>query len=172
VAHRRRAGGFRSGPKNNIWTSVLTEEEVVGTTPIENNIVQASDWTPANSGFERGTLLRIRGWLTVTASPVTAPIANFFAVIYLTDESNGVVDFSLLASYQTEDVLWTWGGQFAAGNAAAVEGRDIHREAIIDVKSMRKVTVGQQVRLSVVADTGSAVSMSGLIRGLMRKGGN
>ena len=60
----RRAGG--RGPKNNVWSVVLIENQVVDTTTIEGDIVNSGDLQAAASGFQRFTLLRIRGWLSVS----------------------------------------------------------------------------------------------------------
>ena len=173
MARRRFGRAVRRGPKNNIWTVILMDELTVGTTAIEVNIVQGSDWTGSVGGFQRATVMRVRGWLSVSADPTLTVATSYFMMIYVTDEDTAVQDPSALQTYADEDILWTGGFALAAGNAGAVEQRKAVYDTVIDIKSMRKLSIGQELRLSMISgDSGAAISVAGLLRGLVRKGGN
>ena len=65
MAGRRGRRAFRRGPKNYVWSAVLAIDQTVATgVTAGQNIVQAGDWAGA-VGFERATLLTVRGWLNV-----------------------------------------------------------------------------------------------------------
>ena len=159
------------GPKNNVWTTVLMDDIVVatlGAAPF--NIVQDTDWQ-AGAGQERATILRIRGWISVHNKTTTGvrPDGTWFAYICVLDEDAASSDASDPATYADEDILWTDGGQFTVTDTNA-SGEVSYRR--IDVKSMRKIRVGQQCRLVFQNSSTGDMQISGTVRALMRKGGN
>jgi len=170
VAGRRTRSRAR-GPKNQLWASLLFDEQAVAATAIEGAIVAAADWA-VNTGTERGTILRTHGWVCVSRDPTDTGNTPFFMMIYLTDKDTGVVDPSAIATYSEEDILWVGGTQYASGNAGAVEGA---RQAItmnIDVKSMRRITQGQELRFCIIAGDATGGVLSAVFRSLVRIGGN
>ena len=173
MAKRRfsRAVGPRKGPKNLVWASVLASSQNVGTgTFLSFNIVQDNDWVRA-SGLERATLLRIRGWWSwitkdATGSHDGGPI---FAYIGIYDEDETSADPSQVATYGEEDILWTSGLELPFTDSGA--GQTQFNEKI-DVKAMRRIRKGQEVRL-VIANKGvSDGELTLLVRGLLTIGGN
>ncbi len=168
---RRSRRGFSRGPKNNIWTVVQIEDLVISLTPFEANIVQPSEIQGAATSFQRFTLLRIRGWLSAAPNVVNVAAGSFVWAIYVTDEDavvRGPLDTIL---YTDDDVLATGGVQFGISGAGAVE-RNVGKTWDIDVKAMRKIDSGKEVRLTVESSVGNLTMISGVIRGLVRKGGN
>jgi len=165
-----RARGKPRGPKNQLWTVTLLNQAPVDDSPaIEAGIVEPADWSSV-AGFERATLLRVRGWISVVPNAGVVTPGTAFMMIYKTDADDPVRAPDVVAEYADEDVMWTmgvsWGIQAADGNGAAVT-------VPIDVKAMRKLTVADEIRFSVV--TGAATdscTVSGVIRGLVRVGGN
>ncbi len=171
MARRRRGFSARRGPKNQIWTVIVIEDVAVANTAVDSIIVASSDWSRGGS-FEKATVLRTRRWLSISTSPTQTVKAGFFAAIYAVDEDNTAVAAHLPALYSDEDVLWTGGFMIPAGNATAVE-RPAAFNFDIDVKSMRKINNGQELRLAtVVGASGLTTRMSGVIRALVRIGGN
>jgi len=170
VSSRRRYSAKR-GPKNNVWSVLVLEDVAISTTTIESAIVAPADWSGVTgTGFEKGTLLRIRGWLGFTLSQTSAAQTTLFGMIYVTDANDVVHSPALAASYATEDVLWSWGQIWPTGNASALE-KNATLSVPVDVKSMRKIDSSKQVRLALIVSTTSGVLISGVLRGLVRKSG-
>ena len=165
-----RARGVRrkSGPKNNVWSVVVMNQVAVSTTVIEFPIVESADWQGGIQGFQHGTLLRIRGWMSTAQVNTTAASVAVFAAVYVVDEDEATNDPSALVTYTDEDVLWTGGIQFTGGTTTAPGHSQLWD---VDVKTMRKINSGQDVRMTIVA-TGASILVSGILRGLVRRGGN
>jgi len=130
--------------------------------------VTAVDWEPNSASLERATIMRVRGWLSFSRSPIATVEVPIFLAMYVTDEDTGTSDPELAAFYSDEDVLWTYGIQFPVGNASAVEIGYSHN-VVVDVKAMRRITNGQELRLTFVASTSATITMSGVLRTLVRK---
>ncbi len=171
MARRRFRSAVSRGPKNNIWSVVLVDQQTVATTAIEGDIVNAADLQASATGFQRFTLLRIRGWLSFSKPVANQSAANIFFLIYTTDADAGVVSPINATTYATEDILYTQGLDFAANGAGAVEATT-PLNFDIDVKAMRKIDTSRDVRFSVVSSIAGGISMSAVLRGLVRKGGN
>jgi len=54
---------------------------LTATTVVEGNIVEASDLQAPLSGFQRFTLLRVRGWLSFSKDPVNTANSGIFIII-------------------------------------------------------------------------------------------
>ena len=165
---RRLQRAASRGPKNNVWTAILMDELAVDNTPaVDAVIVDKSDWSGA-SGNEKATLLRIRGYVNV--SKATGGATHMYMAIYVADKDTGVLSVSGVAAYVDEDILWTHGVNLPSSTAGTVMPVYVD----IDVKSMRRINSSQEVRLTMQGDIGNTTVMivSGVIRGLVRKGGN
>ena len=174
MSRMRRGSSIRAsrGPKNNVWTVVQAEAQVQTNTTVEAVIVAPTDWSGvAGLGLERATLLRVRGWLSAAPAVEDVSTGGIFFVIYVVDEDAALVNPLDVSTYVNEDVLWTGGAQFAGQGALAIETRP-SVEWEVDIKAMRKLTSGQEVRLAAQVITGLNVRWSGTLRGLVRKGGN
>ena len=149
----------------------MAENVALSSVVTEAVIVDSAEWQGAGTSFQRATLLRIRGWLSVCHDAQDASAGSFFAAIYVVDA--GVLPISPLnaALYTDEDVIWTGGWQSATFGAGAVETRIPH-VFDVDVKSMRKIETSREVRLTIVSTVGLDGRFSCLLRGLVRKGGN
>ena len=171
MASRRRARQERSGPKNQLWTALLIEELLFDDTPAEEaNLVEAADWS-LGTGFERATLLRVRGWINVIRSFSSAGNATAFMAIYKTDADDPVRAFDNVAEYVDEDILWT-AGVLSPPSSATPSGASVIRLEV-DIRVMRKITVSDQIRVSFVhGDAGDSSIVSAVLRSLVRVGGN
>jgi len=166
-----RAAGRRS-PKNNVWTTVVPVEQslaVGATTGL--NVVVDTDWQRAAGANERATLMRIRGWIDVINKLGAGSFAGGALLAYalLTDEDASNASAADPATYVEEDILWTGGGCFPFSGAGAAGG---NVRLPIDIKAMRKMRVGMNVRVVLTNATDNIVSISGVVRGLLRIGGN
>ena len=166
---RRSRTGTR-GPKNNIWANALMNETAVGTAVVSVPLVDATDWVRA-TGLERATLLSVRGWLSVSATPTIVTLVTWFAVIYVADKDASAVSPIAVATYGEEDILWSGGLNWPLGGAGAVE-RGPAAMMPINIKAMRRITSGQEIRLDMDSTVASIVTVSGVIRSLLRLGGN
>jgi len=163
----RRASGNR-GPKNNVWTVLVFDDQVISTSVIEGVIVATNDWQPSSSGFEHATLLRIRGWLSLSRNEANDGVGTMYMLIYVTDANAGVVNPSLATTYVNEDVIWTAGVTFSSQQAASLEANPIV-QVDVDVKAMRKINSAQQVRIALVSTSTGLVVVGGILRALIRK---
>ena len=170
---RRRVGrgGYSRGPKNNIWSVIQIEQATLDGTVVDADIVQSSEWQGSGTSFQRATLLRIRGWLSVTQTAVDTDAGTAVFAIYVVDANAAAISPRNTSLYTDEDVLWTWGTQFGGRGVGAVETAQAFN-ATIDVKSMRKLNTAMDVRLAMIATSAAPCLVSGVVRGLIRKGGN
>jgi len=173
MAARRGRGGFRRprGPKNNAWSILIVEEQAVSTVAIEADVVNSGEWE-SGSSFERATLLRLRGNLSVSMPKTNTTINTIFLAIYLVDLNAGVKAPNTVAFYTDEDVLWSTAVLFQAGVAGSLEVPPTV-QIPVDIKSMRKMTSGTEIRLTMISTTAAQnINVSGVLRGLIRMGGN
>ena len=173
MAAKRRgtSRSVRRGAKNQSWTTVLADDVTVADAASQAfNLVQDSDWVTA-SAAERGTILRIRGWLSVLNKTAEAarPAGSWFGYIHLLDEDALSPSGAVSATYRDEDIFWTGGGSFPAVPATA---NSVVSERIIDVKTMRKIRSGQELRLILTNSTGGTMQTAMVLRTLVRRGGN
>ncbi len=168
---RRFRRGVSRGPKNNIWSVILIEDLTIATTAIEADIVTLSDIQAAGTGFERFTLLRVRGWISVSKNVANQINSTLFMAIYTVDTDAAVADPSNANFYTEEDVLWTGGINQVANGAGAVESQSPVLMPV-DVKAMRKIDSGRDVRFSAIGSAAGGQRISAVFRGLTRKGGN
>ena len=152
---------------NNVWTAVVIEDVLVTTTTLLASIVTPDEWQASSSGFKHGTLLRIRGWLSLARNEAVDASGTTFMAIYVEDQETAQSDPSLVTTYNEEDVLWSAGVILAAKAAASVEQAPSH-QFIVDVKAMRRIDSGQAVKLVLVSSTVNLLRVSGVLRGLVR----
>jgi len=171
VAVRRRRATSRSrGPKNQVWTNVVFEDTTVGTTVVQEVITEPADWAPVANVSERATLLRIRGWIAVSKLATGITGGQLFLAIYVADEDDVARAPNDATLYSDEDVLWTHGVAFGRTDA---EPNMLGITVPVDVKAMRKMTFGRTVRLVMISSiTTTTLLVGGVLRGLVRKGGN
>ena len=156
----------KSGPKNQSWISLVFDGVVVDDAPVmQFDLVEGPDWNQG-TGLERATLMRIRGWL-VLLPPAGVP-STIFATVSTQDEDIGVggSDPTDPNSYRDEDIFWTFGR-----GVAATVANDLYVVPVdFDVKSMRKINSGQDVRLTMVTNGPVAAgwTLNGVIRSLVR----
>jgi len=164
----------RRGPKNNLWTVVVQDEISIGAGgALRSNIVVAADWERSTGGNERATLLTIRGWFAITSKPnagVAASGGSIHAYIGIFDEDETPPLGDLASTYSQEDVIWTDGWTFPG--AADVSDPMQTYKAHVHVKAMRKIRSGQKVSLVIDSGLTTAVQTNGVLRALLRLGGN
>ena len=173
MARSKRA--FRKVSHDQVWDVRLFDRLAFDDSPvIESPLVTGSDWA-TSAGTERATILRVRGWLSMSSDANNTNVDAAYALIYLTD-----VDAPILAAGSNgpadvlgyiEDVFWYGGTGFAKGNAGAVEQAPSFR-LDVDTKGMRRITNDQQLRIAFAGQVANRFTqVSGVIRTLVRRGG-
>ncbi len=163
----------RSNHEQN-WVGIIQEDATVDDTPVvEVSLLRGADWSQ-NPGLARATLLRLRGWLSVNTSLVEPTEGTFFAGIYLTDVDAPVLTVGTndpaSSGFFLEDILWTGGTRLPASSASNVSVVPEHHWDL-DLKSMRKITSDQELRLAMVVGVANiVVGVSSVTRALVRSG--
>jgi len=171
VARRIVRGTRSSSLKNQVWTSVLLDTTVDDTPVVAADIVQRTDWEVTGSA-EKATLMRVRGWLSFAVQGKTDPLTQaLFMGIVVINEDAFPANPDTVTFYTSEDVLWTYGIQFAGGLSTATETPTSY-QVPVDVKSMRRIGNNQDVRLVMLGTTARVILVAGVLRALVRRGGN
>jgi len=178
MARRRQlTRAARRGPKNQVWTVSLRDdfEITTGVTVIAFSIILDSDWERTSASSERATILRTRGWISIRPASAAGVQLDGTVFMYLTvqDDDATSVSAGLAATYADEDILWTGGVLFPPGSIV-VQGGFVgsSKDILLDVKAMRKLRSGQTLELVVTNNMAGSIFLSGVIRSLLRMGGN
>ena len=176
---RRRRGSIqraRGGVKNNVWTTILLDEVIVGTgiTSV-SAIVTDTDWSVSG---ERATILTCRGWLSVCGQndTLTKSEGQVFWYIGTQDANVDLADIPQpqdVATYAAANILATGGFimDSALGAAGGFYGRR-SRDWDINLKTMRTVRSGVDLNFVIANRSGDDIRVGAVFRALLRKGGN
>jgi len=161
---------FRSGKRDYIWTTTRVEQTIADDALVSiTNLVAPSDWEASTTGFDRGTLLGIRGWLaTLQSAAATTADQTMVASFIIKNSSAASTAFSPLAaaSYDSSDVLWC-GGQLLQSSAASDRARYDMAQQQVFVKSKRKLTSADTIDFVTAMDV-DTVSPTYFISGILR----
>ncbi len=153
----------------NVWTTLLVEDNTLAPgAAVSFDIVADTDWKPS-SGTSRATLMRVRGWLSIinkfsSGSFAGGPVFNYIGVF---DEDVSSPNGSLASTYTDEDILWTDGHHYPfTDSGASVDSY----QKVIDVKAMRKIKNGQEIRIVISNTLSVTLAFSLVLRGLLRRG--
>jgi len=169
MARKGRSGrGARKSGKNVVWATILNENVTVlaGATKTGTDIVSDLDWTVI-SGARRGTIMRVRGWYSVQPVPTAGVYqgGSVMAYVGVYDKDELSVPAVLPNTYIDEDIMATWGHQFpevATGDHPATWGE------VIDIKAMRKIRTGQELRFVLTNAMTDPLLISLVIRALVK----
>jgi hypothetical protein len=169
----RRARRMRSIKQQGdlIWiTSVIAAVLLENTATVLSQIVIPSDWS-ANTGFDRCTLMRIRGWLSVVqsgAATAATPTAFYMAMLTKGINDADVPNPADAQIYSDYDTIWNDG----MGLTAAVSSTQLsQRGSQLDIKSKRRLTSGTDLSLVgfLVPDAATPrVEITGVVRALIK----
>jgi len=131
--------------------------------------LSAGEWEASSLNFERATLLRVRGYMTLVqfaAASVAAPVALF--AIHLGPITYVAGDFDPLVSsdYDITDVLWTDGVGLTP--VAATQSMDMSNTRTIDIKAKRRMTSAQQLMVTGSMQTDGGANPSLVAKFLLR----
>ena len=168
----RRSRGSRSSRRSRdlIWITTIIETSLLEGTADIGLLVIPTDWS-ANSGFDRATILGIRGWLHLAqlAASTAVDATGIFLSIYKTDQAVPVNsnDPSLAAEYNVNDTLWTGGAalNLTTGTSSPMPPFELN------IKARRKFSTADSLRLAYTIPTDAAtprVNVIGCIRTLLQ----
>ncbi len=155
---RTRKSFRRSKKGDRIWTAALGEAALIGTTGIGTFIAQPVDWERSTVARETCTLLRIRGWLSVTPQVVDS---NYNCAIIKIATARGTPDASAVATYTDFRILWTWNLLAATSLGSATRVQEI------DVRQKVQISSNEDIRFIEIADTAASFATSFIFRGLL-----
>jgi len=161
---------FSRGKKDYIWATTRVDQPVLDDeTLFITTLVAPSDWVASSTGFERATIVAIRGWLCVSQlASGTNNDGTILAMYIAKNASTAASAFSPLAasSYDTTDVMWCDG----ASMLASVAGDRSHPESVtrqLNVKAKRKIDSSEVLQLVSAMDIDTA-SPTALVSGIVR----
>ncbi len=162
------------GPKNNLWAVVIAERVTIAAGgQTADQLLTTADWSRgAVGGSERATILRVRGYMSFTGKNAVGARGSAALMAYLTVVDEDIttdVSPGVASTYIDEDILWTRGHSWSA--VAAGENRaDVYWD--VDVKAMRKIRIGQDLRMVWSNFAVETLERSMVLRTLIRIGGN
>ncbi len=147
--------------KDLIWFPVISVNELVAASASStNNIVQAADWI-GSAGFERATLLAVRGWISIHRN--NAVQGAWFAYIGKFNVGETIPAANAIATYGDEDIMWSGGGGFLATSV------DMGSQVVINVKSKRKIDKNTVISCEIEASIAD-LRINLVLRGLVDRG--
>ncbi len=163
ATRRSRSPRFTRGKYDYIWTAVLVSTTVPSTVAT-SSIVQGTDWERTAAGLEHGTLVRIRGYVAVSAETAASAVASF--AIYHADAGEGANDPSVVTMYTDERVLWSAG----VSQTLNIEPTSPQMWPV-DIKSKVKMKNSDEIRFVRNASAAGVIRFHTILRGLMQVGG-
>ena len=151
---------------NRLWTVVTSvAQSIAANSDLDFDILDDTDWRQG-SAANRGTVQRVRGWVSVMNKIATGSFAKatYHALLLLTDDDAPTVDASAPTTYTDEDVLWTGGGQLPFQDSG--DAHVCHIE--VDSKSQRRVRSGQVVTFNIHNTSATAAEIALVLRCLVR----
>jgi len=169
MARRFSRGAKRA--KDLVWITTVFEGAMLEGTQDLANLVIPADWSFGNAGFDRATLMGIRGWMcwAQTAAATATEATTIYMAVYVTDQgiATGQMDPSTATEYVQFDTIYTDG--YALSQNTGTGGAQLSRQ--IDIRSKRKLTTAQDVRLAATMNADSATprcTISGCFRCLLK----
>jgi len=171
AARQRMRRSSRAKRGDLIWVTTVIQASLLEATATDIGLlVIPADWS-ITGGFDRCTLLSIRGWLSIqqAAAATGADATGAYLACYVTDQgiaANGM-DPSTATEYSDNDVLFCDGCCLVAntGTSPPLVARQWQ------VKTKRKLTSASSVRVAAVVDTDTAaprVNFNGVLRCLLK----
>ena len=163
----RRGRRATRGARDLVWTTVLTiDEDIAANATSTNEISVASDWT-ASDGFERATLLAIRGFICVGVKTQGGIEGGWVGYIAKMSAGETKPDPLVAATYEDEDILWTGGGLVQIMTTGNGQGHNYNKD--ISVKVKRKIDVNTVITCQIRSVV-SPIRLSLILRALLDRG--
>ena len=173
MARRARVRRAVKRHKDLVWITSIMDASLLESTPTDIlDVVLSGDWSLGNTGFDRCTLIAVRGWMsaTQTTASTAGESTAVYGAMYVTngDVPSNSMDPSVATEFVTNDTIWTYG--MGLGSMTASVGIVQHNWEL-QVKAKRKLSTASRVSIAAVvagADTGTPrVSFNGCVRALL-----
>jgi len=169
VAARARIRRAVKRHRDLVWITTIVQASVLEATPTDIALlVLPADWS-ITGGMERCTLLGMRGWLCQCQTTVgtAADATGGYGAIYKCGHEVplNTMDPSVATEYADNDVFFSFGCGVNSQVAAPLA------PLMLDVKSKRKLTSADTLRLAYVVDADTAtprVNVNGVVRSLLQ----
>jgi len=170
VAGRRFARRAVRKSRDLIWITTVIQAATLETAGLDiADLVIPADWS-LSAGFDRATLMSIRGWLALsqTATGTAAEAPGAYLAIYLAEQLTPAnqMDPTNAVDYANFDVIYT-DGMAGVGTVSAAGMRGMQ----IDVRSRRKLTSASEIRLAIAVPVDTATprfNTTGVLRCLLK----
>jgi len=171
---RRSFRRFSRGKRDYIWCTTRVDQVVLDDENLSIATLAApSDWVASSTGFDRGTIVAIRGWLQVLQlASATNGDGTCVAMYIAKNASTASSAFSPLtaASYDVTDVMWCAGTALAA--SVAGDRARLDTTIQLDVRVKRKIDASEVLQLVTAMDIDTAsptAQVSGIVRTLVQR---
>jgi len=165
---------FRRGKRDFIWCTSRIDQSIIDDEGLSiSTLVSPSDWEASTTGFDRGTLVAIRGWLFAHQGAVATAADQTMVAMYIAkNNSSAASAFSpLLASaYDSTDILWCAGALLQSSLSG--DRSTLSHGIQLDVKSKRKISSSDVIQLVTAMDIDTAAPtyfVSGIVRCLVQR---
>ena len=136
---------------------MISPAGTISTALVTFNIIEGTDWERSSSAGSRATVVRVRGFLSVTQLVTNS---TYHAAIAVVDKDDASFDPSSPAGLVDFAPMWTY--TEISGNVLATTPTKIE----IDVKAMRKMTNSDRCVLVETADVVNSFQTGYTVRGL------
>ena len=166
-----RSGARGARKRDLIWCTTRIDQLILDDALLSSTtILSPAEWEASTTGFDRGTVLRIVGWLNAVQGAVGTFASQTMLAMYIIKNSSAATSaFSPLnaASYDSSDVLWSWGELVQSGTLQADKGR-LTYTLPIDIKSKRKISSADVLQLVTAMDVDAAGAPTYALSGMLR----
>jgi len=158
--------------KDYIWATTVVDQLVLDDEALSiSTLLNPADWEASTTGFDRGTLVAIRGWLhTSQIAAGSAADQTLVASYIIKNAATASSAFTPLnaASYDSADVLWCGGALIQGSTLAGDKGRYQLTDGQIHVKSKRKIDSSENIQLVSAMEISAAAAPTYAITGILR----
>jgi len=157
--------------KDYIWATTRVDQLILDDEQLNfTTLLSPSDWEASTTGFDRGTLVAIRGWLCgkQTANGTTAEGTMVASFIHKNSAAAASAFTPLnAASYDSSDILWC-NGFVVIGSTANDSSRYDMAAQQIHIKAKRKIDSSETIQLVSAMDIDTAAAPTYTLSGILR----
>jgi len=165
---------FRRGKRDYVWVTTRVDQVILDDEALSAaTLVSPSDWIASSTGFDRGTIVAVRGWLSFAQTVAATGADNTCVMSYIAKNSTTSASaFSPLTatSYDNTDIMWCMGSLLQASLSGDRARWDSTYE--LNIKAKRKIDSSEVLQLITAMDTDTAsptAALSGIVRTLIQR---
>jgi len=165
---------FSRGKRDYIWCTTRVDQTIADDELLSiTTLVSPSDWEASTTGFDRGTIVAIRGWLNIAQMASATNADQSTVMSYIAKNSSAAsTAFTPLtaASYDSTDVMWCTGTVLAA--SVAGDRARLDTTVQLDVRTKRKIDSSEVLQIVSAMDIDTAsptAAICGIVRVLVQR---